>query len=297
MPCYRPMKAYRAPGGGIVWNQAKGISPVTLACGQCHGCRMSHARMWAIRCMHEAQMHEENSFVTLTYSPELLPTDWSLDVRDFQLFIKRLRKTGRKVRYFQCGEYGELGRPHHHALLFGEDFSCDRIRHKRSPSGHWLYRSPLLERTWQKGHAWIGDVTYESAEYVSRYVMKKVTGFMAEDGHVPVDLYDRVDQDTGEVFQVRPEFITMSRRPGIGAEWYRKFGKEDVESMDEVVLNGRRFRPPRFYDEKRSEEELREVKEKRFKAALRHRSDLTADRLKAREQIALRKQMVVRRKL
>ena len=70
-----------------------------------------------MRCMHEAQMHECNCFVTLTY--EVAPR--SLQYEDFQKFLKRLRKnSGKAVRYFACGEYGEEGgRPHFHALPLG----------------------------------------------------------------------------------------------------------------------------------------------------------------------------------
>src|SRR4051794_29862641 len=100
MPCFRPLKGYRArvtnPDTGkrsIVFNARKGFNdlPVDLPCGQCIGCRLERSRQWAIRCSHEAKLHEENCFITLTYAPEHLPPGGTLVVKDFQDFMKRLR--------------------------------------------------------------------------------------------------------------------------------------------------------------------------------------------------------------
>ena len=38
----------------------------------------------------------------------------------------------------------------------------------------------------------------------------------------------------------------MSRNPGIGHDWYKKY-KTDVFPKDYVTLNGRRYRVPRYY--------------------------------------------------
>jgi hypothetical protein len=45
--------------------------------------------------LHEASLHIFNSFITLTYDPEHLPEDGSLNVLHFQKFMKRLRKKSR----------------------------------------------------------------------------------------------------------------------------------------------------------------------------------------------------------
>ena len=134
MPCYRPIKGYRsrrlnAETGKrpVVFNPRDGFydQPVDLPCGQCIGCRLERSRQWAIRCVHEASLHERNCFITLTYRDECLPTNGSLDLDAFQKFMKRLRRRfGEGVRFFHCGEYGEnFGRPHYHAILFNLDFS------------------------------------------------------------------------------------------------------------------------------------------------------------------------------
>lgn len=181
--------------------------------------------------MHEASLHERNCFITLTYDDEHLPANRSLDVREFQLFMKRLRKAyGPGVRFYHCGEYGEkLGRPHFHALLFNHDFD-DRV-HFKTVNGHRYYVSRELAGIWGKGHCIVGDVTFESAAYVARYVMKKVTG----------------EQAAEHYGGLKPEYTTMSRRPGIAAGWLDKF-RSDVYPDDFVLVRGKKVKPPRFYD-------------------------------------------------
>lgn len=292
MPCFSPLKAYRAPGGGVSFHRREAYVdlPVDLPCGQCVGCRLEKSRQWAIRCVHEAQMHESNCFVTLTYNEESLPDNGGLDIVAWQLFAKRLRKKVGRFRYFQCGEYGSKNlRPHFHACLFGVDFMSDRSLWKRD-SGHDLFISPTLDSAWGLGFCSIGALTYESAAYVARYVMKKVTGPPA-DSH-----YERVDSETGEVFKVRPEFISMSRRPGLGSDWFDQF-KSDVFPSDEVVYKGRRFRPPRFYEDKLSDSELCEVKARRRIRVESRASDLTPERLAVREVVAVRSMDVFKREI
>lgn len=244
MPCYRPIKGYRSrlvnESGkrSIVFNAKYGFSdqPVDLPCGQCIGCRLERSRQWAIRCSHEAQMHEDNSFVTLTFSDEHLPKSpegvVSLDGKVFQDFMKRLRfRFGAGIRFFHCGEYGEtFGRPHHHACLFNFDFK-DKVEWRETRDGHKVWRSDALEELWPFGQSEIGSVSFESAAYVARYITKKVTGEGA-DAHY-----------RGR----KPEFVTMSRRPGIGKAWFDVF-KSDVYPFDEVVLRGKEMKPPKYYD-------------------------------------------------
>lgn len=207
--------------------------------------------------MHEASLHRDNCFITLTYSPDHLPPFGSLVKSDFQKFMKRLRKdiSPRTVRFFHAGEYGErLGRPHYHACLFGFDFDDGVTFTVRGD--HPVRRSARLERLWPYGISEVGSLTFESAAYVARYVTKKVTGRAAEDH------YGRVDPVTGEVVQLQPEYATMSRRPGIGGAWLDSYGKE-VYPSDEVVMRGRSMRPPRAYDvrlEKSDPELFDEVK-------------------------------------
>lgn len=279
MPCFFPLKAFRRVGGGVSFSPRGAGLRLELPCGQCRGCRFERSRQWALRCVHEAQLHKQNSFVTLTYDGDHLPADGGLHVSDWQRFAKRLRKAAGPFRFFHCGEYGEENlRPHYHACIFGLDFSLDRI-HLRGEGRNRLYFSSLLTRTWGLGHCAVGELNYDSAAYVARYVMKKMTG---PEGRVA---YERVDPVTGEVFDVAPPYVTMSRRPGVGSLWFDRF-KSDVYPSDEVVHLGRRFRPPRFYDGKLPEEELDALKEKRARRVALRREDLTPERLAVRAECA-----------
>ena len=155
--------------------------------------------------------------------------------------MKRLRKhfSSRKIRFFHCGEYGEqFQRPHYHAIIFGLDFT-DKVQCREN-----FYISPTLAVLWPFGFHTIGSVTFESAAYVARYVVKKVTGKFADEH------YAVINKRTGEYCGDRlPEYITMSRRPGIAADWIDKW-KFDVYNSDSVIINGREVKPPKFYDAK-----------------------------------------------
>lgn len=185
--------------------------------------------------MHEAQMHEHSSFITLTYDDDHLVSP-SLQYRDFQLFMKRLRRQVGPLRFFACGEYGEELRPHFHALLFGVGFP-DRKFFKKG-----LYRSPTLEKVWPHGYSSVGSVTRQSAAYVARYSCSKVTGAAA------IEHYRRVDIRTGEIIDVVPEFGRMSLRPAIGYTWFQKFWPEVAKARDGVIVDGKRLPCPRYYD-------------------------------------------------
>lgn len=233
--------------------------------------------MWALRCVHESQMHERNSFVTLTYSEEKLPDDWSVKLRDWQLFRKRLREAIGPFRFFQAAEYGgKTLRPHYHAIIFGEDFSADRVLLSEK-EGRRLWTSPLLEAKWGLGHVSVGQVTPESCAYVTKYCVKKQKSARAR--------LERVDPETGECWTVEPEFQTMSRRPGLGARWIERF-YSDVYPSDVCISRGRRYRPPRYYDGKVDDQVLAELKAKRRENALERASEATPARLAVRERVA-----------
>lgn len=292
MACYHPLKGYRSklrnPSGkrSVVFSAREGFHDqrVDLPCGQCVGCRLERSRQWAMRCVLEASLYDDNAFITLTYSDENLPRGGSLVVSDFQKFMKRLRFefSDSKIRFFHCGEYGErLGRPHYHACLFGFDFP-DKA-YWRTVRDQKYFRSEKLERLWPQGQSMIGNVTFESAAYVARYITKKITGVMAD------EYYSAIDSATGEVFDKKPEYVTMSRRPGIGKIWFEKFSS-DVYPKDFVTMRGVKMRPPRFFA---SQYELADplgsakVKARRVVDGSKHPENNTPERLAVREEIQL----------
>lgn len=275
MVCFHPLTGFRAPGGRVTLRRSEGYSdlPVTIACGQCQGCRLERSRQWAVRCMHEMREHDRSSFITLTYSDENLPPDGGLDVAHWQKFAKRVRKALGPFRFFHCGEYGDrTWRPHYHAVVFGHDFRSDRKLVKRSKRGdHEQWTSPELEKLWPHGIHLVGTATFESAAYVARYVMKKQTGANAS------------------VYGGRKApYVTMSRRPGIGSAFIKKYGGE-VYRDDFVVVNGKPARPPKYYDgqwELVDPERIDQVKTRRKEKAARRAADNTTERLAVRERLA-----------
>ena len=160
---------------------------MAASCGQCIPCRINRRRLWTHRIMLESLKHSSNSFLTLTYDAEHLPSGGTLVPRDVQLWIKRFRKAIAPValRYFLVGEYGDQSwRPHYHAALFGVGPEY----------------GDLVSSTWQKGHVMLGELTLHSAQYVAGYVVKKLT-----------------NKNDVRLAGRHPEFTRMSLRPGIGA--------------------------------------------------------------------------------
>lgn len=225
--------------------------------------------------MHEASLYEHNYFVTLTYDEDHIHPFWSLKKKDYQDFMKRLRKKkGTGIKQYYCGEYGDrTGRPHFHAILFNCDFDDKQLFTRRD--GNELYISDMLNDTWGMGFCTIGNVTFESAAYVARYCMKKLTGPAAQDG------YWSWNED-GEIAPVEPEFSHQSN--GIGKQWLEKFGS-DVYPSGGVLHRGMELKPPRYYDKIWEEQETREfraVKAARKREASKRAHDNTPDRLRDR---------------
>lgn len=242
MACFYPISGYVSEKTNqFHFKETSDSRPSKIPCGTCIGCRIEKSRQWAIRCTHEAQMHEYNCFITLTYNKENLPADGSLNIRHFQLFMKRLRrKYGSNIRFYHSGEYGDkFQRPHYHACIFGFDFPD---KEPWSVTGsNTLYISKALQKLWPFGFSTIGNFDFNTAAYVARYTMKKKYG-QAADTH-----YQKVNEHTGETTQRIREYSTMSRKPGIGSSWLKKY-QSDVYPKDRVIHKGRELRPPKYYD-------------------------------------------------
>lgn len=207
------------------------------------GCLIGRSRDWAVRCMHEASLHRDNCFITLTYAPEFLPEGGTLVKKHFVDFMKRFRKAvSVPLRYFHCGEYGDkLSRPHYHAIIFGYTFPDQEVIDFDKKTGV-IRTSKLLRSFWGMGHVTVGDCTWESCAYTARYVLKKKFGAGASKH------YDQIDKSTGEIIRRIPEYTTMSRRGGIGQVWFEQ-NIGDVFPSDEIIMTGnKRFRVPRYYD-------------------------------------------------
>lgn len=304
MPCYSPLTGYRSRHINkktgkrpIVFNKSKGLEdlPVLIPCGQCIGCKIGKGRDWQTRMHNESKMHVGSVFVTVTYNDESLPVDLSLNKKHLQNFNKQIRKKFGSFRFYACGEYGEnTFRPHYHQAIFGlglDSFS-DLKKYKKTPQDFQLYTSETLTQLWGKGFVTISAFSAETAGYISQYVTKKITGEKSE-SH-----YRRFNSLTGEVFQIEPEFSLMSRRPGLGSDWYEKY-KSDAFPSDFLVRNGKRISVPQYYRRKLEKTnsalhtELKSNRKMRAKKSL----DNTPDRLYARETCTIAKLKTKKRTL
>lgn len=248
---------------------------VELPCGHCEDCLLKHSREWANRCMMELAFYEPSEcwFVTLTYDNKHLKTEYfednmyigNLSPKDLQDFWKRLRmyairneKCYRSIRYFACGEYGEnTVRPHYHAIVYGIPW-IDIIPWEKSKSGHRLFRSPILESIWKNGIVCVSPVSWNTCAYTARYVLKKAGG---KDRNYFIDI------------GLFPEYTVMSRRPGIGRDYY-ELHKKHIYEFDEIILDGDKeaikAKPPKYFDslyEAEDPEAYANIKEKRKEAA------------------------------
>lgn len=230
---------------------------------------------------------------------------------EFSLFMMRLRKKfGKGIRFLMCGEYGtdndgHLGRPHYHAIIFNHDFA-DKELYKEN-NGNRLYRSDALDKLWtdpvsgmQMGYCSVGSVTIESAGYVARYALKKVTGKNKDniDPKTGLKYYQKVCHKTGVIYDIEPEYLNMSRMPGIGQGWLESF-KNEVLQHDTVLKGDFAVPLPRYYDkllEKYDPHYLEMNKHERFTRALEYADNNTPERLAVREMIQERKTDFLSRK-
>lgn len=198
-----------------------------------------------MRCIHEAATHKENCFITLTYDDENLPENGSLNKAHLQKFFKRLRKHlgDKQIRYYACGEYGDLTkRAHYHACLFGHNFS-DRVELRRIGE-HTLYYSETLTKLWGQGHTSIGELTFATAAYTARYVMKKQTGLASKGGG-----YAAIDGD-GVITILTQPYAVMSLKPAIGKTWFQKYHRDIYNAdKDYIIVKGKKLKPAKYYDQ------------------------------------------------
>lgn len=258
MSCYHPLIGYRSDTIGDngkkkvkiislredeTIDDFKSLGAFLIPCGKCIGCRLDYSRRWADRMMLELETAEKGIFVTLTYDNEHIHINddscfGTLEKRDCQLFMKRLRKQFKeRIRFFIAGEYGEQTlRPHYHAIIYGIGLSDidDCIPFGRNDLGQSYYISEKFQKIWSLGNVLLADVSWKTCAYVARYVVKKQTG---------------ENKKIYEIRNVIPEFCLMSRRPGIGAEYLEK--NPDCLDLKSINLStpqgGVKISIPKYY--------------------------------------------------
>lgn len=262
---------------------------IEVPCGNCVSCRLNYSRVWADRCLLEAQYHSSAYFVTLTYSDRFVFRSQyvcdrtgevlealSLRKRDFQLFMKRLRKkfSDQKIRFFACGEYGsETFRPHYHAILFG--LKLDDLNLYKRERGYNYYTSESLQDCWSKTVTpdflndygdlqGFDEVPLNMSEFDN--VRGDNTPLRLPIGHVIVCnvtwetcaytaryVMKKLKGPEAEFYEdhnIEPPFTLMSRKPGIARQYYDdhpdlyKHAYINISTPD----GGRKIRPPKYYD-------------------------------------------------
>lgn len=242
MRCRSPRTVgFQADGKTIAWSHktsSKEFPTWPMPCGKCIECRLEYARQWAIRCVHESQMHANNSFITLTYSDANLPP--KLVYEHFQDFMKSLRHKycEQPIGMFVTGEYGETTkRPHWHAILFNFQFP-DLEYWGKSETGDRLYTSAICDRLWgrndpEKYPNKIGGVSFESAGYVARYASKKLVH-----GHDQAHDFNPISK--------------KSSKYAIGKTWLQKYWQDVVNHGDVSIMKTdgsvQRCSTPRYYE-------------------------------------------------
>lgn len=258
--CDRPLNAWQAPDSmgpnftdvvdyetgefqrcrhsrPLSFSPVAGWVQMSVPCGKCNGCLLAESRVWSIRAYHESQCHEQNSFLTLTFSDDCLPLDGKICKEHMQLFFKRLRRRSDipPIRYFYCGEYGDLtNRPHYHALIFGADFMDSRAVLWKDDQ----YLHPILQQVWGQGMVTHATVNFARCAYVAGYVTKKV--------------------GCPDVFR------HMSRDPGLGAGWLKSYA-DDIRRLGGCMVEGTLLPVPSFYYDKA---DLQEVKSRAREVAI-----------------------------
>lgn len=240
-------------------------------CGVCIGCRAKERKDWAIRIELEAKKYEHNYFVTLTYNQEHLPIPDEMEnqktheiyinpgtwkgtlvkehlsqfIKSFRNYLYRNFNKWEGLKFYACGEYGsdlKTSRPHYHIILM----NCPKLN--LEPTGEYnkktgdpYYTNKRIEKIWGKGMINIGEATWDSISYTAGYTNKKLFGNLKYEHHA----------QRGQI----PIFSNMSRRPGIGNEYFKE-NKWDIYELDEIINSkGQSIKPPGYFDKLMDQEE------------------------------------------
>lgn len=196
---------------------------IDVPCGKCLECHADKARLWTFRLLAENEFHKYAYFITITYDDNHLPSDRLVHKEDIQEFIKSYRRTVSKMRYFVVGEYGDISnRPHYHLIAFTDEPIPDLklVSNSKYP----VYESTKLDNCWKsKGGIRIGLGNGKSFAYTCGYIQKKTK---------------------------KQGFILMSKRPGIGYEFFEKKITQDTFYIGNGCGQSLRIHLPKFLKDK-----------------------------------------------
>ena len=229
---------------------------IYVRCGHCTACHIEYQNYWRLRAVYEMQKHDWNLWCALTYDDvhlSLQNLEYEQDVRfshlgrlgkidslekdEMKLFWKRLRKAlaPMRIRYMQCGEYGDrFGRPHYHAIIFGLSPDHPIFKGFLYVPSRKGYVGHLPQ--WPFGEFWFSSkpADEKNAAYLAKYIHKKKTGKMK-----------RVYEEQN----INSEFFSVSNRPGVGSEVIDENAKYFF-NHPYVQVNGRKMNMPRYMVER-----------------------------------------------
>lgn len=196
---------------------------VPAPCDLCWVCRENYVSDWVGRCLCEASVSEVSCTVSLTYATPRNPLDLSnrvVNPHHFQLFMKRLRKAGHKVRYLVAGEYGDLrDRAHFHAILFFK-----RLVDHGKPAPYLMDRAVFLDDP-SKALPFSREIPQEEMVHISEW----------PHGHIQVDwsCTDRAIRYCCEYLNPRAGkktgWFSMSKKPPLGFDWFAAKAERNIE--------------------------------------------------------------------
>ncbi|AXH76296.1 MAG: replication initiator protein [Microviridae sp.] len=195
---------------------------IPVPCGRCPPCKLRRVNSWVFRLLQEEKISNTAHFVTLTYDTRTVPISengfLTLRKRDFQLFMKRLRKlVPDTIKYYAVGEYGtNKSRPHYHAIIFNVPDPAH------------------FHTAWQLGYVHIGQVSTNSIAYTMKYIDKLSYK----------KLHARDDRE--------PEFPLMSKSLGANylSEAVINYHQADLSRLYVTKEGGHKIALPRYYRQK-----------------------------------------------
>lgn len=235
------------------------VNDVPVPCGRCPKCLVRRADSWIFRILQEERTALSSYFLTLTYDDDHVPiTDnkfMTLVKRDFQLFMKRLRRAHprghRPLKYYACGEYGSrFQRPHYHVVILNAD--------PRYFNEAWCDDEGVM----------IGDVFYQDRPLTSNEV-GYTTGYMNKPKIVPCHRRDD---------RLR-EFSCMSKRLGLSylTPEIVNYHRSDVSRNFVTLPGGTKSALPRYYADRIYTDEDKEARAPYMDSTIRRQHKATYD--------------------
>lgn len=203
-------------------------------CGKCPECLARKRSDWSFRLKEQLRVAKTAFFVTLTYSPEMLPKDKKVNKKHVQDYIKKVRRDNKlRIKYFAISEYGDkFGRPHYHMIIFNVDNEFK------------------LADKWDYGYVHIGKVTDASIHYCTKYMLKS----QDKNENIPPS-----QRKGGELFSL------ISK--GLGESYVDRAKEWHVSGLKSyVVNNGYKQALPQYLRNKLFNEEQKEMLLNEFKS-------------------------------